>query len=207
MAKKKIVKRKKLPIKKKSKNLDAIKKISLFVFSILLPVLFFNLPLNKQWMNARPVKYFGDMQKQIQNMDIEKRKSERHGITYAIAKHLCDNIPEDSWVLMPPQAYYLNQIYDYKKLEEVRETYQFISRPKIFNFHCPQLNVVTMEMNDEVIKKAEYTISMSSANRIQIIKIDNESTLEYHKNIFDYDYNTTSSITRVKEIITELQSN
>lgn len=193
---------------KKTKNNSSglVRKAILACLSIILPIIFFMLPATSNWLNSRPLQYIKAFDTQKERMDITLRKRERHGTTFMIADYVCNNIPKGSWFLMPPQPYYIDQVYDYKNPSNIRETYHHISLLKVFNFHCQDVNLLTMEMDDSEISKAEYTISLNRKGNIGVVKIDSPQRLEMVKKSFTYDVEHVTNAKGVLKILTEMQS-
>ena len=86
------------------------------LFIIPLFVLLIVISINSDFFNNRIVAYWDAFQEQKSELDLEARKTERFGNSYAITKQIADFIkakPDSSVVLMPSTAYFNANGIDY----------------------------------------------------------------------------------------------
>ena len=175
------------------------------LLALIVPAIFFSLPDNKLWLERRAITYFKDMGRQMNNMEVEFRKRERHGITYQIANYVCNNVPKDSWFLMPPQAFYLDRIYASSNAN-VQEIYRFISQVNIFAFHCMDLNLLDMQMERNELSKAQYTLDVQPNGNMAVIQISSPEILDQVLQRFNYDYDLAMTQSAAITIVNDLKS-
>lgn len=206
MVKKKSKKTKRKVAKKSNSNTPSfLKKVVLFSLTFLVPIVFFNLPSNKRWVEGRALPYYKDIKRQSSNMDVHSRKLERHGVTYQIANYVCNNVPKGSWFLMPPQAFYLDRIYASGN-SNVQEIYRYISHINIFAFHCMDLNLLEMNMSKEELSKAQYTLDIQPNGSMGIVSISSPDILNQVLQRFSYDYDLATTQSATVAIVNDLRN-
>jgi len=89
---------------------------SFFLFIISLFLLLIIISINSDFFNGRVVAYWDAFQEQKSELDLESRKIERFGSSYAVSKQIADFIKtkhRSDVVLMPSTAYFNANGIDY----------------------------------------------------------------------------------------------
>lgn len=150
-----------------------------------LPLFFLSMESNKTWFTQRIIPYWKEIPNQYKNLDIQQRNAQRHGPAFAVFDFLCKNIPKGSRVLLPPQTYYIKTFYSKDNPNQITEVFHYLAETNIFSFHCMDLIPIKLSYSEEEIKKVEYTFVFTPDKQMQIVKIDDENTLNMVKNEFN----------------------
>lgn len=85
------------------------RQLLLLLFSMLAVVLFFHIPANSKWLDARILNFTDHIYDELDHMDYESRREYRYGVTYRDAKDLKKFIQSKTTgpflLLMPPSSY------------------------------------------------------------------------------------------------------
>ena len=135
-----------------------LKKLILLISSAFVLFLFFLLPVNRNWMQDRVLKYMNSFQTQKNNIDIEHRKKLRFGNDYIFTKNIADffekkGIEDSVLVFMPPTSYFLTNGVEYH-----------VPEPAVFYLHTG-LKTIWVQSKDAI--RANWYVHLKNKN-IQI---------------------------------------
>lgn len=149
------------------------------------PIIFFNLPQNKLWLKDKVFNYYREIGVQSDSLSLDYRSAQRHGPAFSVFDFACKNVPKGARFLMPPQTYFLKNLYDKNNLSAVQDPLNFLGETSVFSFHCMDLIPVTLKMDEQTIRSAEYTVLLSPQKTLQLIKIENDTVYKQIRRIFD----------------------
>ena len=126
---------------------------------------FFALPFNQDW--ARKIYgYWRDVQPQLKNLPLEKRKANRFGSSYIFSKTIAAEIRkkngDSALVLLPPSAYF-----------EQYGIFYHVPEPAVFYYFT---GLKTVWPNSAEATKANWIVGMSNKN-ILMLPVENKAVL------------------------------
>jgi hypothetical protein len=150
-------------------------KINLTMVSILLIVLFFNLPFYNNWLNTNLLNPQMNIVEQSKHMGLEERKTLKYGYSYLIYKEIvkaCEgaNIA-NSLVLLPPDAY----------LKKERITDLVVVEPSIYYYFTGQKAVW---YNSPNVQQANCAIAPGPNHKVMLRKINGKEDLNQILDIY-----------------------
>lgn len=155
------------------------------LFYFIAPLIFISLPKNKIWLNQRLMTYYMELPSQQDSLRIDFRNTQRHGPAFNVFDFACKNIPKGSRFLIPPQTYFLKNLYDKKSSAQLQDPLNFLGETSIFSFHCMDLIPITLQMDEHAVRSAQYTILLSPQKTLQIVKIENDTIYKQIRQIFN----------------------
>ncbi len=143
------------------------KSLILFLASIFVIALIYNLPMYNSWMERKiiPVANIPD---QLEHIDIEERRVSRYGYTYSVLKDMQIKLSAEQnvVVLIPPQDYLrANKINDFDEIE-----------PSLF-YYFTGLNSVGMLSPN--IEQATWAIVAGAPGQIMLSKFHSRKDYDY----------------------------
>jgi hypothetical protein len=154
-------------------------------FYFVAPLIFVSLPRNKTWLNDRLMTYYREIPVQQDSLRLDFRNAQRHGPAFTVFDFACKNIPKGSRFLMPPQTYFLKNLYDKQASAQLQDPLNFLGETSIFSFHCMDLIPITLQMDEQTVRSAQYTVLLSPQKTLQLVKIENDTIYKQIRQIFD----------------------
>lgn len=155
------------------------------LFYFIAPLIFVNLPKNKTWLNERLMVYYREIPAQQDSLRLDFRNAQRHGPAFTVFDFACKNVPKGSRFLMPPQTYFLKNLYDKQGSAQLQDPLNFLGEPSIFSFHCMDLIPVTLQMDEQTVRSAQYTVLLTPQKTLQLVRIENDTVYKQIRQIFD----------------------
>jgi len=148
--------------KKNSNDLQKITQIKKFILAIItlaIIVLYFSMPLYKNWLKHRIFIYIKEIPHQIATMDVEQRILERHGYNYLIPKFIHNEAPDSAIVLLPPKTYVQkNFSKDFYRWHHVVWNYYFFGNRNYLNYTHPKVHELSKITHAIVCDKSKLQI-------------------------------------------------
>ena len=155
------------------------------LFYLVTPIVFFSLPKNKTWLKDKVITYYQEIPAQQDSLRLDFRSAQRHGPAFTVFDFACKNAPKGARFLMPPQTYFLKNLFDKNSSAGLQDPLNFLGETSVFSFHCMDLVPITLTMDEQTIRSAEYTVLLSSQKTLQLIKIENDTVYRQIRQIFD----------------------
>ena len=155
------------------------------LFYLVTPIVFFSLPKNKIWLKDKVITYYQEIPTQQDSLRLDFRRAQRHGPAFTVFDFACKNAPKGARFLMPPQTYFLKNLFDKNSSAGLQDPLNFLGETAVFSFHCMDLVPITLTMDEQTIRSAEYTVLLSPQKTLQLIKIENATVYRQIRQIFD----------------------
>jgi len=150
---------------------SGFKTFFLSILSGLLIAIIFLLPHNRNWLKNKISKNYRDFKEQVQNMDLDYRKGHKWGGEYTVAKILNEVLDSTTILLVPPQTYLIEHMFNDKNTQFHIWTY-----PSLLYYQVDYINLVDLHSPDSLLEKATHTVWVRELNGTNEMVVDVLST-------------------------------
>ena len=183
------------------------RQIVLALLSVLICFLFFSFGSNRSWLTTRILPYLTAIPEQMGQMDMESRYLQRHGTLYQIVQYLQQQVPKGESIILPPQAYTLDQFYSLDNPQQIRDSYFGFSNDGMIGYLTQDYHFLDVTLPDSLLLNSRYAIVPTPQAQFVLQNFENEEDVrQYLSQVEKYTefYEGNLSRNRIIEILQAL---